>query len=112
MDLKSIYEGHGLIADDIELPDYLPLFCEFVSTLPDLEARPMLGEMAPLLDLIAAHDTQHEVNEFLPSLVLSRTLAASSLCRRQGSRTFPSPSDHLLRVLPAAGHGWAGIKRT
>lgn len=53
-DLKGIYEEHGLIADVVELPDYLPLFCEFVSTLPRAEARSMLGEMAGLLELLAS----------------------------------------------------------
>jgi nitrate reductase molybdenum cofactor assembly chaperone NarJ/NarW len=44
VDLGQLYERHGLFLDAKELPDYLPLFLEFLSTLPFEEARALLAE--------------------------------------------------------------------
>jgi nitrate reductase delta subunit len=43
-DLAQLYERHGLAVEARELPDYLPLFLEFLSTLPLGEARALLSE--------------------------------------------------------------------
>jgi nitrate reductase molybdenum cofactor assembly chaperone NarJ/NarW len=45
IDLKSLYEKHGLLSANNELPDFLPLFLEFLSTLPIEEARKLLGQI-------------------------------------------------------------------
>lgn len=44
IDLAALYERHGLVISAKELPDYLPLFLEFLSTLSFEEARPLLGQ--------------------------------------------------------------------
>lgn len=44
VDLKALYAQHGLDADASELPDFLPLFLEFLSCLPIEEARALLAE--------------------------------------------------------------------
>ena len=44
VDLAQLYERHGLEVEVKELPDYLPLFLEFLSTLPLGEARTLLAE--------------------------------------------------------------------
>ena len=47
--------GNGLIAISVpELPDYLPLFLEFVSLLPPAEARATLAETAHILAVLAS----------------------------------------------------------
>ena len=51
VDLMTMYEDHGLKIDARELPDFLPLFLEFLSTLPLDEARQVLGQP---LHIIAA----------------------------------------------------------
>ena len=48
-DLIGLYETHGLEMTVGELPDFLPLFLEFLSLLPDVEARAMLAEPAGIL---------------------------------------------------------------
>jgi nitrate reductase molybdenum cofactor assembly chaperone NarJ/NarW len=48
-DLVSLYASHGLEMTAGELPDFLPLFLEFLSLLPDAEARTMLAEPAGIL---------------------------------------------------------------
>ncbi len=49
IDLKAQYERHGLFISAAELPDYLPLFLEYLSTLPFDEARELLGQPAHIL---------------------------------------------------------------
>ena len=38
VDLKQLYEQHGLFMSSSELPDYLPLFLEFLSAVPETQS--------------------------------------------------------------------------
>lgn len=51
VDLKTLYSEGGLEIDSSELPDFLPLFLEFLATRPVAEARELLSEP---LSVIAA----------------------------------------------------------
>jgi len=53
IDLKSMYERNGLEIDASELPDFLPLFLEFLSTRPRAEAYELLGQTAHILSAFA-----------------------------------------------------------
>lgn len=53
VDLIAHYRCHGLTIDAKELPDYLPLFLEFISTLPMDEATSMLAEPAHVISALA-----------------------------------------------------------
>ncbi len=46
VDLMQMYEDNGFEVDAKELPDYLPLFLEFVSTRPASEIEDLLGQTA------------------------------------------------------------------
>ncbi len=46
VDLKTMYEDAGFDIDARELPDYLPLFLEFLSTRPEAEADDLLAQTA------------------------------------------------------------------
>jgi nitrate reductase molybdenum cofactor assembly chaperone NarJ/NarW len=52
VDLMALYERHGLAIRSGELPDHLPLFLEFVSEVPEAEARGLIGETAHILEAI------------------------------------------------------------
>lgn len=52
IDLTQTYEKAGLFLAPGELPDYLPVVLEFVSTQPNKEARAFLGEMAHIFNAI------------------------------------------------------------
>lgn len=52
-DLIELYRGHGFEPTASELPDFLPLFLEFLSLLPDLEAQALLAEPAGILQILA-----------------------------------------------------------
>lgn len=52
IDLAQTYEKAGLYLAPDEMPDYLPVVLEFVSTQPPKEARAFLGEMAHIFNAI------------------------------------------------------------
>ena len=52
IDLAQTYEKVGLFLAPGEMPDYLPVVLEFVSTQPPKEARAFLGEMAHIFNAI------------------------------------------------------------
>jgi len=53
IDLKSQYEQAGLYMDVSELPDFLPLFLEYVATRPAVEASESLGQPAHIFAAMA-----------------------------------------------------------
>jgi len=52
IDLAQTYEKAGLYLADGQLPDYLPVVLEFISSQPPREARAFLGEIAHILNAI------------------------------------------------------------
>jgi nitrate reductase delta subunit len=83
-DLIGLYDSHGLEMTADELPDFLPLFLEFLSLLPDEEARAMLAEPAGILralaDRLAARETNYTaVMEALADLALAPAHGASAI---------------------------------
>ncbi|HHJ38059.1 MAG: hypothetical protein AXA67_02735 [Methylothermaceae bacteria B42] len=74
VDLLQLYQKHGLEIDTSELPDYLPLFLEFLATLPLPEARSLLGETAHIL---AALQQRLEERESHYAAVISALLTLS-----------------------------------
>ena len=52
IDLAQTYEKAGLFLGPDEMPDYLPVVLEFVSTQPPKETRAFLGEMAHIFNAI------------------------------------------------------------
>jgi nitrate reductase delta subunit len=53
IDLKAMYEKNGLSIDARELPDFLPLFLEFLASRPAPEACATLGQPAHILAALA-----------------------------------------------------------
>jgi len=53
IDLQDLYSRNGLAITATELPDFLPLFLEFLSARPLAEARDLLGEAAHILTTLA-----------------------------------------------------------
>jgi len=53
VDLKAMYENAGLVIAANELPDYVPLFLELLSTRPLSEARELLGQTAHIFAALA-----------------------------------------------------------
>jgi nitrate reductase molybdenum cofactor assembly chaperone NarJ/NarW len=53
VDLKAMYENAGLLIAANELPDYVPLFLEFLSTQPTAAASELLAQTAHILAALA-----------------------------------------------------------
>jgi nitrate reductase delta subunit len=53
IDLKSMYEDKGLQPDPAELPDFVPLFLEYLSTRPRVEAYELLAQPAHIFSTLA-----------------------------------------------------------
>ena len=60
----SQYEKAGLELDCRELPDYLPLYLEYLSIVSDDEAREGLQNVAPILALIGGRLKQRGVAHY------------------------------------------------
>jgi len=54
IDLIKTYEAAGLHLGPNEMPDYLPVFLEYVSTQPPREARASLAEIAHIVNQVFA----------------------------------------------------------
>ncbi|MDA8478966.1 nitrate reductase molybdenum cofactor assembly chaperone [Citrobacter sp. Awk 4] len=60
VDLLAQYEKVGLQLNCRELPDHLPLYLEYLSILPEAEAKEGLQNVAPILALLGGRLKQRE----------------------------------------------------
>ncbi len=60
VDLGEHYKGMGLEARKGELPDYLPLILEYVSTLDDIAARVFLADALKVITVVATNLEQSQ----------------------------------------------------
>ncbi|WP_297185564.1 nitrate reductase molybdenum cofactor assembly chaperone [uncultured Porticoccus sp.] len=54
VDLLAVYRSQGFHIDVRELPDFIPLYLEFLAHRPDMEAREGLADVAHILGLLSA----------------------------------------------------------
>lgn len=50
--LQTLYKFHGFSHSGAELPDFLPLFAEFLSLMPDRTARTILSDAAAVIEAL------------------------------------------------------------
>lgn len=60
VDLMAEYAKNGFEIDSRELPDYIPLFLEYLSYRPDLDAREWLADVSHILALLGARLTERQ----------------------------------------------------
>ena len=95
IDLKALYEKHGLLSTSSELPDFLPLFIEFLSILPVEEAREQLGQIAHITAMLGERLRKRDapygvVFQALADLAIAPTVSEAGW-RPRWSRTRTSP---------------------
>jgi nitrate reductase delta subunit len=99
VNLLSAYEEKGLFVNQAELPDYIPLFLEFLSLCPVDEAVALLGEPIDIMATIAAR--LHERDSFYA--VLFDALVALSRVKPNHDRiksvVAEGPEDTSLEAL-------------
>lgn len=103
VDLLALYETAGLYAAHSELPDFLPLFLEFLSTQPLPKAREHLAQTAHILEAIAERLAKRGSSYE----AVFRTLVAFSVARPERSDVEallqgPDPDPMDLAALDAA----------
>jgi nitrate reductase molybdenum cofactor assembly chaperone NarJ/NarW len=97
-DLIALYEGHGLEMMAGELPDFLPLFLEFLSLLPDAEARTMLTEPAGILRALADRLSARKTGYAVVMAALADIAAAPMLAMSD----IPEEDPNDLQAMDAA----------
>jgi nitrate reductase delta subunit len=103
VDLQALYEGAGFEIDAAELPDYLPLFLEYASTLPREEARALLAEPAHVFEALRERLARKEspyaaVFAALVALAAQAPEASSFEALAEIEDTDPNDLDALDRV--------------
>ncbi len=63
VDLMEIYKQQGFEMAALELPDYIPLFLEYLATRPDIEAREWLADVSHILAQLCARLYQRGTTE-------------------------------------------------
>jgi len=103
IDLKAQYVQNGLALSAAELPDFLPLFLEYLSTLPAPEARALLGQPAHIFAALAErlHKRRSPYEAVFRALV---ALAAAKPKQEEVAEllTAPDPDASDLAALDAA----------
>jgi nitrate reductase delta subunit len=103
IDLKNLYASNGLEMHAAELPDFVPLFLEFLSTQPRAEAYELLGQPAHILSALAERlRKRHSAYE-----AIFRALVALAAKRPKGEDISallaqPDPDANDLDALDAA----------
>jgi nitrate reductase molybdenum cofactor assembly chaperone NarJ/NarW len=86
VDLMAQYEEAGLQIDCRELPDYLPLYLEYLSVLPPHDAQDGLQNVAPILALLGGRLKQREApwyQIFDALLIIANTSLSSDSVTKQ-----------------------------
>ena len=60
VDLMAEYSDNGYEIDSRELPDYIPMFLEYLSNQPDLKAREWLSDVSHILAILGARLVERE----------------------------------------------------
>lgn len=76
VDLRDRYEAQGLEIAAKELPDYLPLFLEYLSTLPPAHAAAELAQPGVVLAALAQRLAERETPYAAPMQVLAELAGA------------------------------------
>jgi nitrate reductase delta subunit len=103
IDLKNQYETNGLMIGAAELPDFLPLFLEFLSTRPLTEACELLGQPAHILAAFAERLRKRRT----PYEAVFRALVALAAAKPKSEDVsalleLPDPDANDLAALDAA----------
>lgn len=99
VNLLRMYESHGFEMSTHELPDYIPLFLEFLSRQQPAEIMQLLGDAMPVLSLLGARLTERD-SEFRVIFDALEGFAGEpeSLSEIRQQAATETPDDTLLRM--------------
>jgi nitrate reductase delta subunit len=78
--LQTLYKFHGFSHTSTELPDYLPMFAEFLSLMPDRTARTILSDAAPTIEALHQRAAKKET-PYAPVFAALVSLASKQVDR-------------------------------
>jgi nitrate reductase delta subunit len=101
--LQTLYKFHGFTHTSAELPDYLPLFCEFLSLVPDRTARTILSDAGATIEALHQRAIKKETPYACVFAALT-TLASKQLDRALLAEIMrgSAPDDDSLEALDRA----------
>jgi len=100
VDLRERYLAAGLEPTGNELPDYLPLFLDYCSTLPDEAARDMLAEPGVVLVALAARLAE-KGSDYAPLFALLCDIAGVEMDEEAKNALPPAEDPESLEELDA-----------
>ena len=103
IDLAGIYAKNGLAISATELPDFLPLFLEFLSIRPVAEARALIGETSHIIVALGERLTKRGsayASVFIALTEVALTAPQEALIQALGAEPDVDPDD--LAALDAA----------
>ncbi len=103
VDLKVQYEKAGLEQVSTELPDFLPLFLEYASTLPATEARDALAQPAHIFAAMAERlRKRHSAYEAVLRALVALSAVAPKADEVSALLALPDPDANDMAALDAA----------
>lgn len=101
VDLLAEYRAAGFELDARELPDYLPLFLEYLSTREEEEIGRWLGEVSHILALLAARLEERDADHALVPRALLALIGAGAQIDAQRQTVAAETPDHTPQALDA-----------
>lgn len=105
VDLAALYAQSGLAIDANELPDFLPLFLEFLATRPVAEAEALLADVDHILATLEERLAERG-SLYAPVLTAVRRLAGPQAEAVPAPASAPHSEDHAALDLNALDKEW------
>lgn len=99
VDLIDTYNQHGFYVSSKELPDFVPLFLEFVSTLADDEANDFLRQPLHIIKQLGINLTKNGKPEYAAVM--------SALCQAVGEKLPDRVKIEILNETENLDQSWA-----
>lgn len=99
VELVGLYEANGYLLDARELPDYLPLFLEFLSSRPLDDAKALLGEAGHVVAALAERLKKRHSPYQWPMLALAHLAAEADQAALQSLLAQPEDDPDDLEAL-------------
>ncbi|MEZ5817114.1 MAG: nitrate reductase molybdenum cofactor assembly chaperone [Hyphomicrobiaceae bacterium] len=103
VDLLQLYEDAGYVPTASELPDFLPLFLEFASSRPPVEAIDLVGQPGHVLAALAERlGRRQSVYQGVFAALVALSGTALNLAQMEALRSEPDPDPDDLEALDSA----------
>jgi nitrate reductase delta subunit len=92
VDLREMYEQQGFQIDASELPDYLPLFLEFLSVAPSAEGAELLGQTSHIITALRERLKKRK-SIYVNALIVLETLSKGKPDQELVKQLLEQPDD-------------------